>query len=98
MIEFRFEEERQIAIYYAKQIGDEVTLTILNNGVVQNAEEAVHLRIFFWNMVDLSVEDEKQKKEVPGYLKRESIMEGIMQSFRRYLISNGYESEWSDDD
>ena len=98
MIEFRFEDEKQIAIYYAEQLKDELTLTILRSGIVRNSEEAIHLREFFWKMVDLSVEDEKQKKQVLGYLKRESCMEGIMQSFRGYLISNGYEYEWNDDE
>jgi hypothetical protein len=60
MIEYPFKEEKDYAIFYAESLGQKNILEILGCGVVKSKEEAEDLSLFFWDMVDKSIENEKQ--------------------------------------
>ena len=71
MIEYQFKEEQDFAIHYAKVLERPVILSILDRGCVSTEEEARALSIFFWDMVDKTIEIEKQgatKKQVDTYI------------------------------
>jgi hypothetical protein len=62
---YKFPEEIEFAKHYAEKLNDELTLSILNAGEVKNSAEARHLSMFFWNMVDRSIEDRNNKLLLP---------------------------------
>ena len=96
MIEYKFEEELDIATYYANKLNDNTVLEILKRGDVKNADEAICLSEFFWKMVDLSIDDEKLNVDLPWMEGAEFWNEKIMNSFSGYLERAGYEKEWDE--
>ena len=94
MISYRFPEEKEIILHYAKFLKDSTTENIINKGEVSNSDEAAHLVKFFWLMVDQSVKDIEQGKDAVGHFDLEAWNEYIFETIRSYLRSNGYESEW----
>ena len=94
MIKYKFEEEYQFAIYYAKKLKDNKAIEILERGEVMNSEEATYLSEFFWKIVDSSIEDEKMNVELPWVEGGEFWSEKIMNSLSGYLERSGYEKEW----
>ncbi len=94
MISYRFPEEKEIVLHYAKLLKDSITENIINKGEVSNSDEAAHLVKFFWLMVDQSVEDIEQGKNAVGHFDLEGWNECILETISAHLESNGYESEW----
>jgi hypothetical protein len=93
-IEYRFPEEIEFAKYYADKLNDKITLSILELGTVKNSKEATHLSLFFWNMVDKSVEDHNNKVTLPWPEGAEFWNEKLMYSISGYLERVGFENEW----
>nr|WP_295739874.1 hypothetical protein [uncultured Acidocella sp.] len=58
MIPFRFEADRQLALDYARTLGDAAAGAILTAGRVKRAEQARVLARFYWAMVDASLEED----------------------------------------
>jgi len=94
MISYKFPEEKEIILHYAKLFKDSTTENIINKGEVSNSSEAAHLAKFFWLMVDQSVKDVEQGKDAAGYFNLEAWNEDIFETISAYLENNGYESEW----
>lgn len=94
MISYRFPEEKEIILHYAKLLKDSITENIINKGEVSNSDEATHLAKFFWLMVDQSVEDIEQGKDAVGHFDLEAWNEYIFETISAYLENNGYSSEW----
>ena len=94
MIKYKFDEERQYALYYANKLKDERTLEILNQGIVKDTDDAIYLSQYFWRMVDSSIEDEEAGIELPWPESAEFWNEKIMNSISSYLESAGFEKEW----
>lgn len=95
MIKYKAKEEKDIAIHYAKLLGDSNALNILNKGYVENANEARALSAFYWNMVNKTVEEDKN-----GIIREhENIdmwLEYLCNAFYIYLCNEGYENEWEE--
>ena len=94
MIDYRFPEEKEIMLYYAKLLKDSTAENIITKGEVSNSSEAAHLAKFFWLMVDQSVKDIEQGKDAAGHRDLAAWNEYTLQTIRSYLRGNGYESEW----
>lgn len=94
MINYRFDEEKDYLLYYAQRLDDTLTQNILNSGTVASSAEAEHLSRFFWRMVDTSIEDEKQKIQLPWPENAEFWNEKTMRSISGYLERAGYEAIW----
>ena len=94
MIEYKFEEESQYALYYAKKLKDEKALEILKQRKVKNITDALYLSNFFWRIVDASIEDEKSGIELPWSEGAEFWNEKLMNSISGYLERSGFEKEW----
>ena len=96
MLTYKFDEELKFAKYYAEKLNDKVTLNILDAGVVSNEDEATHLSLFFWKMVDASIVDERSHVELPWEGGSEFWNEKLMNSISGYLGRAGYEKEWDE--
>lgn len=96
MIRYKFEEELEYLLYYANKSKNKEILKILTCGEVKSSGEAISLSEFFWNMVDLSIEDEKSGIELPWEEGAEFWNEKIMNSISGYLERAGYEKEWDE--
>ncbi|KEQ17201.1 hypothetical protein [Endozoicomonas numazuensis] len=96
MIVYKFDEEVVYAEYYAKKMEDKRTAEILKRGSVSNTDEARHLSLFFWKMVDASIDDEKKDIQFPWEEGAEFWNEKLMNSFSGYLENSGYENEWEE--
>ena len=95
-INYKFPEEFEFAKLYAEKLGDETTLSILHSGVVKSSEEARHLSIFFWSMVDKSIKDHNDKVVLPWPEGAEFWTEKLMYSFSGYLERAGFGDEWEE--
>ena len=93
---YKFPEEIEFAKHYAEKLNDELTLSILNAGEVKNSAEARHLSMFFWNMVDRSIEDRDNKVHLPWPEGGEFWSEKLLYSFSGYLERAGFEDEWEE--
>jgi Neuraminidase (sialidase) len=95
MIKYKTEEEKGIAIHYAELLDDNDALSILEKGSVENSDEARKLAAFYWNMVNKTVEEDKNgiKREFENI---DMWLEYLCNAFYIYLSNEGYESEWEE--
>lgn len=94
MIEYKFEEEKEFILHYAKKLGNSTVQKIISDGGVSSSREANELAKFFWEMVDEIVKDKDEKAIVAGQTDLEAWNEYVFESIRSYLLSSGYEKEW----
>ena len=94
MLKFKFEESFEFANYYALKLNDETAATLLDQGRVENQEQAIHLSRFFWNMVEASIEDTNNQTKSPWSESAEFLTEKIMYAISGYLETIGFENEW----
>ena len=96
MIEYRFDEEKEYVTHYAEKLGNDLVLLILSKGEVVDANEAMALSEFFWNMVDASIQDEEPCVEIKWVEGSEYWNEKIMNSISGYLERTGFENVWDE--
>lgn len=96
MLTYKYEEELKFAQFYADKFNDKIALSILEAGCVKNSEEARHLSLFFWKMVDAAIEDDKNKTESTWTTSGQFLTEKLLQSIYGYLNNAGYENEWEE--
>ncbi|WP_444994899.1 hypothetical protein [Aliikangiella sp. IMCC44359] len=94
MIEYKYPEEKEITLHYARLLNDSEVEAILIRGYVKNSSEALRLKDFYWVMVEQSVKDQGEGVDILMNEGIESWMEYIFHSFNGYLVSSGYETEW----
>jgi len=94
MIEYKFKEEKEIVLHYAKLLNDQIALEILNRNDVASAEDVKDLAKFYWDMVDLNVKESQSGNEAFGDI--EKWLERIYTSFHIYLNNIGYGDVWFD--
>ncbi|TQV71332.1 hypothetical protein FKG94_19655 [Exilibacterium tricleocarpae] len=96
MIEFRYQEERAVALYFAELLGDAKASDLLETGVVSTSEDATHLSKFFWAMVNKSAAEKAKGKNIklPCEGSSEYWTEKLYNSIGGYLESVGFGKEW----
>ena len=94
MISYKYEKEKEIALYLAKKLSDNEALLILNRGQVNDEDQALHLAKFYWMAVDELVKQSQLGVKVCNENNLEEWSELLMASFRAYLRSNGYSEQW----
>lgn len=94
MITYRFDEEKEYAIYYAEKMDSQLALQILQKDSVSDNKEAKALSEFFWHMVDASIQDEESGVELKWVEGAEYWNEKLMTSLSGYLERCGYEEIW----
>ena len=93
MINYKYPEEKQISLFYAKKLHATTAFSILEAGEVKNSSEATELAKFYWQMAAEAIR-EKNNKVDHGFGNMEEWMEYICNTFFFYLSNNGYEDEW----
>ena len=92
-VHYKNEEEKEAALYYAKELNDDVAYDILNNNTQITSEEtAFHLSLFFWKMVDKSAEDYHSNFDMGNA--SYGIIEDLMNTIGGFVISSGYHYQW----
>lgn len=94
MIEYRYEEERVVALFLADLLDDQLAKEILNKDYVSSKEEATHLSKFFWRMVNKSAEG---VTDLPCEGSSQYWTEKLYNSIGGYLENSGYEKEWNEE-
>lgn len=94
MIEYQFEEEKEYATFYAGDLDRPMILSILNRGYVETKDEAKALSIFFWDMVDKSIQNEKAGIKLKWPENAEFWNEKLLHTFSGHLESTGYLDIW----
>ena len=94
MIEYKFKEEKEIVLHYAKLLNDHAALNILQKNEVDSEHEVQTLAKFYWDMVDLNVKESESGTE--AYSDMEKWLERIYTSFHIYLNNIGYGEAWDD--
>ena len=96
MIEYKFPEEKEFILHYAKILNKPKIIAIINTGYVNSSKDAFLLAKFFWEMVDEIVKDKESHKVIAGQTDLEAWNEYVFESIRAYLRNNGYEKEWDE--
>ena len=96
MIEYKFPEEKEFILHYAKALNQPKIEQIINNGVVLSAADAKALTKFMWLMADQAATDKREALTVAEKSDLEAWTEYVFQTVRSYLRGNGYEKEWED--
>ncbi len=94
MIQYKFPEEKDFLLNYAKKLGNQQVEDIILAGEVKSSDEANALSEFFWKMTDQVVIDKDAGEVVAGQEDLEAWNEYVFESIRAYLRNNGYEKEW----
>ena len=94
MIEYQFDEEKDFAAHYAKELNRPIILEILNRGYVESREEAKELSIFFWEMVDKTIEEETMVSRSQWSESSKFWTEKLLQTFSGHLEATGYSDIW----
>ena len=94
MIDYSYDEEKLMALYFADLLHDELARKIIEACMVANSAEATYLSQFYWRMVDAAVVFEKEKKSLPFAGSPDCWTEKLLYSISGYLENAGYETEW----
>ena len=97
MIEYQYKEEKDFAIHYATELDRPVVLSILARGYVENKEEAKDLSIFFWDMVDKTIEDKKSGATNKWQDESKYWTEKLLQTLSGHLEAAGYSEIWEEE-
>jgi hypothetical protein len=92
MIEYSYNEEKIVAIYFADLLNNSKAEEILKAGIVTSGEEATILSKFFWEMVNKSAEG---GVVLPCEGSSQYWTEKLYNSLGGYLENTGYEKEWN---
>lgn len=94
MISYRYPEEQQVALIFARELDDPLAQAIIERGQVLSSAEARHLSQFFWRMVDLSAQ---RVVRLPFEEGSEYWTEKLLTSLGGYMKKAGYGAEWEEE-
>jgi hypothetical protein len=81
VIQYKFPEEKDFLLHYAKKLRNPEVETIILAGEVKSSEEANALSKFFWEMVDEIVIDKDAGEVVAG--------QGDLEAWNEYVFGGG---------
>jgi hypothetical protein len=96
VIEYRFPEEKDFLLHYAKVLDQPRIEQIVRRGAVSSASDAAALAKFIWSMADRAAADRKNAVTVAGQRDLEAWTEYVFQTVRSHLLGAGYEKEWEE--
>ena len=91
MIQYKYPEEKQVALIFANKLENESVKAILEKGEVSSRDEAILLSKFFWDMVNLSA---TKAVKLPVEGGSEYWTEKLYNSFGGYIHKIGFGAEW----
>jgi len=87
---------KKIALHYAQRLNNQLAINVIEGrSEILSKDEAIKFTAFFWEMVDESVEDDKNNIEVVGVTDLEHWMEKLMNIIIGYMNRSGYKEEWT---
>ena len=90
---FRYDEEKEIFEHYAKLLKQEQLISLIENNMINTAEEAIALAEFYWQIVDKCIEEEKLAEKAKT---NEYWNEKLLISISGFIERNGFEEQWDD--
>lgn len=89
------ENARLLAMYYANKIGDEFVIDFMASKVsISTPEQADRVARVFWEMVDLSVDDNDNGVSVEGIADIEFWMYKLFNKVSGYISKRGFKEQW----
>lgn len=89
MIPYSLPEEKVFLLRYAELLGDKIAEEIIKRDSVNSKKESLHFAEFFWNVVDLSNQEDARNGGSSEY-----ILEKIIITLMAYFNSSGFNEEW----
>ena len=94
MIQYKYPEEKIVALTFAELLQDNTAKKILELGSVNSREEAIHLSQFFWRMIEKSAQGGVL---LPCDGSSEYWTEKLYNSLGGHLEQAGYGAEWDEE-
>ncbi len=91
MISYSYPEESEYILFFAEKIGNNKIPELLEGSAPISQEDAHNISVFFWKMIDLSVEL-NNSHECPWPEGYEFWSEKVLQSVDAFLKKAGYGS------
>lgn len=91
MIFYSFPEEKEYILFFSEKTGYKTIPALLESNSPISKDDARTISIFFWEMIDLSVEL-NNSQECPWPEGYEFWSEKVLQSVAAFLKKSGYES------
>jgi hypothetical protein len=95
MIKYQFPEEKEFILFFANKLSDDLIIKIINEERILTKEDAKHFSYFYWKMVDLSIELEKNEI-FPWSEGSEFWCEKVSHSIGGFLGRAGFGDVWDD--
>ncbi len=89
MISYSHPEEKEYVLFFSEKIGNKIIPELLESNAPISHDDAHKISIFFWEMIDLSVEL-NNSQECPWPEGYEFWSEKVLQSFAAFLKNSGY--------
>lgn len=89
MISYSYPEEKEYILFLSERIGNRKVPELLESSVPISKDDAYEISIFFWEMIDLSVEL-NNSQECPWPEGYEFWSEKVLQSIAAFLKKSGY--------
>jgi len=87
-----------LALHYANTLKCPLATEIFQGKRdVSSKDEAINLTRFFWEMVDIEVEDQENDREIASVTGLEHWMEKLMNLMSGYCKKQGYFQQWSEE-
>ncbi len=94
MIEYKFKEEKIVALFLADLLQDKKAKSLLESGEITNSADATYLSQYFWKMISLSEEENRKSLNIPCEGNAQYWTEKLYNTFGGYLDRMGYGDEW----
>lgn len=94
MINFKTQEVKEFALFYAQQLGNIKAVEIIERLEVSDTKEANCISNFFWDLVDAAVKEQSFGATQKWDHGQEFLSEKVMYAIAGYLEQAGYENEW----
>ena len=91
MIPYTHVDERDTILHYANLLNNTTAKEIIERDTISNKKEAIHLALFFLEMVRKPNEEDKKTNKSSEY-----ILEKIINTLMAYYRKLGYEEQWEE--
>ncbi len=89
MILYSYPEEKEYVLFFSEKLGNKTIPELLESNLPISKDDAYNISIFFWAMIDLSVEL-NNSQECPWPEGYEFWSEKVLQSVAAFLKKSGY--------
>lgn len=93
ILTIRYPHVRELVHHYAKQLSDDVVLSLLDSGL-NSESDAERLSRFIWTMLDEMARDRKEQNAVLGSTDNTSVTPDIAYEMDVLMEANGFSSIW----